>query len=367
MENRKTRVAITHGDTNGVGYELIFKTFAEPAMLELCTPIVYGSPKAAAYHRNVLDMQANFTIVGNANEAKEGRVNMLASFDEEVKIEMGQPNADSATAALKALTRATADFGKEIYDALVTAPVVPNVANKSGKNFAGELPFLEEAVGNGQKGMTILVNEKLRIGTATEALPMKDVAKAITKELVAEKIATLHQSLRRDFRISNPRVAVLALNPSEAEGQEEKECIRPAIIEMEKKGIQAFGPFAADEFFGNGLYESFDGVLSMYQQQGSTPFRALDLGNGVRFVAGLPIVCTSPDNVPAIETAGKGTADENAFRQAIYMAIDIARNRASFDEPMKNPLPKLYHEKRDESEKVRFAIPKKHENKPAAE
>ena len=359
MENRKVRVAITHGDTNGVGYELIFKTFAEPTMLELCTPVVYGSPKAAAYHRNVLNMQAIFTIVGNAAEVKEGRVNMLATYDEEVKIEMGQPNAESAKAAIKALAKAAEDFDKDCYDALVAAPMANASAAKE------LLPMLEKATGNGKHGMTILVNDSLRIGTVTEALPMKDVAKTITKELVAEKIATMHLTLKRDFRISNPRIAVLALNPSETEGQEEKESIRPAIIEQEKKGMQAFGPFAADDFFGNGLYEAFDGVLAMYQQQGSTPFRALDLGNGIRFIAGLPVICTAPDSVPAAETAGKGTADEAAFRQAIYTAIDIARNRANYDEPMKDPLPKLYHEKRDESEKVRFAIPKKHENKPA--
>ena len=353
MENRKIRVAITHGDTNGIGYELIFKTFAEPAMLELCTPIIYGSPKVAAYHRNVLGLQANFTIISKAEDARDGRVNMLTTFDDEVKVDMGNSSPESAKAAQKALQRATEDFERGVYDALVTAPVD---ASKTG---TGSEPFANE------QALRILVNEKMRIALATDTLPVKSVAQAITKDMVIAKATTLQQALKRDFRISNPRIAVLALNPSKAEGTEEKECIRPAIIELTKKSVQAFGPFPADDFFGNGDYEAFDAVLAMYHEQGTTPFRALDLGNGIQFLAGLPIVCTSTDLSAGFDIAGKSVVDENPLRQAIYAAIDIARNRQNYDSPLQNPLPKLYHEKRDESEKVRFAIPKKHENKPA--
>ena len=367
MENRRIRVAITHGDTNGIGYELIFKTFAEPAMLELCTPIVYGSPKVAAYHRNVLGLQANFTIIGKAEDARDGRVNMLTTFDEEVKVEMGNSSPESAKAALKALRRAMDDFQRGVYDALVLGPADATKIAASGEAFTSEQAFIEAKIGNGNKAMRILMNERLRIALATDSLPMKSVAQAITKELILDKATTLQQSLKRDFRISNPRIAVLALNPSSVEGAEENDSIRPAIVELAKKGVQVFGPFAADAFFGNGDYDAFDGVLAMYYEQGATPFRTLDLGNGILMTAGLPIVCTSTDLSAGFDIAGKGVVDENPLRQAIYAAIDIARNRQNYDSPLENPLPKLYHEKRDESEKVRFAIPKKHDSKPAEE
>ena len=202
----------------------------------------------------------------------------------------------------------------------------------------------------------------MRVALVTTHLAIKDVADAITQEAIIEKATIFHQSLKRDLSISNPRIAVLALNPHAGDGgvigTEEETIIKPAISELEKAGIQAFGPYPADGFFGSGMYFRFDGVLAMYHDQGLAPFKTLALENGVNFTAGLPIVRTSPDHGTAYDIAGKGIADESSFRQAIYAAIDIWRNRQNYDEPLANPLPKLYHEKREDGEKARFTVKK---------
>lgn len=362
MENRKIRVGITHGDTNGIGYELIFKTFAEPMMLDLCTPIIYGSPKIAAYHRNALGIQANFTIINSAEDAHNGKLNLLTTFDEEVKVDLGNPSKEAGTASYKALERAIEDYKKGLFDVLVTAPINKNNIQGDNFRFCGHTEFLEERAGDGSKSLMILVNDMMRIALVTTHLPIKDVAQAITQERIVEKAKILNNSLKRDFRISNPRIAVLALNPHAGDGgllgTEEEEIIKPAIKELSDNGIMTFGPFAADGFFARRSYEAFDGVLAMYHDQGLAPFKSLDLGDGVNYTAGLPIVRTSPDHGTAYDIAGKNIADESSFRHAIYLAMDIYRNRNEYDEPLANPLEKLYHEKRDDSEKTRFNIPK---------
>ena len=361
-ENRKIRVAITHGDTNGIGYEVILKTFADPEMFELCTPIIYGSPKVAAYHKKLLGLNTQFSIIDNAAEAKDGRLNMLATFDDEVKVEFGESSAMAGEAALKALDRAMTDFRSEYYDVLVTAPINKKNIQSDLFRFHGHTEYIEDCVGEGNKALMILTNGSLRVALVTTHLPIKDVPKAITKESIIEKATILHKSLKRDFRISNPRIAVLALNPHAGDagviGDEEQTTIKPAIEELAEQGIQAFGPYPADGFFGSGQYDKFDAVLAMYHDQGLAPFKTLAVEDGVNYTAGLPIVRTSPDHGTAYDIAGKCVADENSFRQAVYMAIDIFRNRIDYDEAYENPLPKLYHEKKDDSEKVRFNIPK---------
>ena len=360
MEERKIRVAITQGDTNGVGYEVILKVFADPAMLELCTPIIYGSPKIAAYHRKALNIDAAFSIINHAEEARDGRVNLLTCFDDEVKVELGQPSQEAGAAALKALDRAMTDFRSQLYDVLVTAPINKGTIQSPGFKFPGHTEYIETSVGNGEKALMILMNEVLRVALVTTHLPIKDVAKAITKEAIIEKATIFHRALKRDFRISNPRIAILALNPHAGDagllGTEEKDIIKPAIDELASMGIQAFGPYPADGFFGAGTFERFDGVLAMYHDQGLAPFKTIALESGVNYTAGLPIVRTSPDHGTAYDIAGKGKADEQSMRQAIYTAIDIFRNRQQYDEPLANPLPKLFHEKREDGEKARFAI-----------
>ena len=362
MEERKIRVAITQGDTNGVGYEVILKVFSDPNILELCTPIIYGSPKVASYHRKALNLDVPYTIINHAEEARDGRVNLLACFDDEIKIEMGQPSQEAGAAALKALDRAMTDYRSELYDVLVTAPINKATIQSPGFHFPGHTEYIETSVGEGEKALMILMNETLRVALVTTHLPIKDIAKAITKEGIIEKATIFHKALKRDFRISSPRIAVLSLNPHAGDngllGSEEKDIILPAIEELADKGIQAFGPFAADGFFGSGAYDRFDGVLAMYHDQGLAPFKTIALESGVNYTAGLPIVRTSPDHGTAYDIAGKGVADENSMRQAIFTAIDVFRNRKFYDEPLQNPLPKLFHEKREDGDKARFARPK---------
>ena len=337
MEERKIRVAITHGDTNGIGYEVILKAFEDPTMLELCTPIVYGSPKVASYHRKALGLETQFLIVDKAEDARDGRLNLLTTFDEEVKVEFGTPTDESDTAARKAVARAKEDLQKGLYDVLVQAPMRSN-ANP----------------GKEDKSLTMMVSDLVRIGLVTTHLPLKDVPGAVTVEKIVDKAAIFFASLRRDFRISNPRIALLALNPQL--GLEEETIIKPAIEQLEKQGIQAFGPYVADDYFGEKMYYDFDGVLAMYDDQGLVPFKTLAVDGGVKLKAGISAICTTPDHGPAFDIAGKGVADEQSMRQAIYTALDMYRRRIDYDEPLAHPLPKLYHEKREDGEKARFAV-----------
>ena len=337
MEERKIRVAITHGDTNGIGYEIILKAFEDSGMLELCTPIIYGNPKIATYHRNALHLETPFTNIKNAEEARPDKLNMLSAFDNEVKVEFGSSTPESAEAARKALQRAKEDLKNGLYDVLVQAPVVSS--NTPDPN---------------DKSLLIMFANDIRIALATNHLPLKDVATSITSDKLVEKCRLLHTSLKRDFRINNPRIAVLALNPQL--GAEEENIISPALKTIEDEGIQAYGPYTANEFFGNDLQHNFDGVLAMYDDQGNAPFKTLAHEYGVKMKAGFPFVITTPDQDPSFDIAGKGVADPTSLRHAIYAAIDIFRNRTNYDEPLANPLPKLYHEKREDSEKARFAV-----------
>ncbi|MBQ8463108.1 MAG: 4-hydroxythreonine-4-phosphate dehydrogenase PdxA [Prevotella sp.] len=365
MEERKIRIAITHGDTNGVGYEVILKTFADPAMLELCTPIVYGSPKVASYHCKMLEIDTPFTIINKAEEAHDNRLNLLTVFEEDVKIDLGEPTAESGEAAKKAIDRALKDYKAGLFDVLVTAPVSKNSIN----GFNGHTAYIERALNDGKKGLTILTNEDLRVALVTNNVAIKDVAEAITKQKIVEKAKIFHEALRRDMRVSSPRIAVLALNPRCGEdgvlGDEEQTIIKPAIDELVEQGLQVFGPYAADDFFGRSAYFRFDGVLAMYHDQGQTPFKAVAYENGVRYSAGLELIRTAPAHGANFAAAGKNLTDEQSLRNAVYTAIDIWRNRQNYDEPLQNPLQKLYHERRDDSEKVRFH--KKQDSKPEAE
>lgn len=345
-QERKPRVAITHGDTNGVGYELIFKIFDDPEMLELCTPIIYGSPKVATYHRKALNMQTQFSIISTASDAKENRLNLLTTFDEEIKVEIGQPSEEATDAARKALKRAIVDVQQGLADVLVMAP-------DNLPDFLSKEPEV----------LRIRIAEDLRIALITNQMAIKDVPEAITKQKIVEKGKIMHTCLRRDLRISSPRIAVLSLNPPTGNeidpwGEEEKEMIIPAIDELAQMNIQAFGPCFADTFFGNGYYTKFDGVMAMYHDQGLAPLKTLAQEDSVNLSTGMPFVCTSPEIGVQYDVAGKGCADEAPLRRAIYLSIDVFRNRINYDEPLGNPLPKLYKEKRDDSEKVRFAVPK---------
>ncbi|MCM1108109.1 MAG: 4-hydroxythreonine-4-phosphate dehydrogenase PdxA [Clostridium sp.] len=355
-ENRKIRVGITHGDTNGIGYELILKVFAESTMLELCTPVVYGSPKVAIYHRKATGMETGFQTVASADEAQDGRLNIVTCVDEEVKVEFGKASEESGRAAYAALERAVEDWREGKVDVLVTAPINKSSIQNENFHFPGHTEYIQERLGDGDEALMILMNDTLRMALVTTHLPLKDISAAITREAVEHKLRIFDRSLRRDFMIGKPRIAVLSLNPHAGDngllGQEELEIICPAMKAVEDEGILCFGPFAADGFFGSRAYERYDGVLAMYHDQGLAPFKALAMEDGVNFTAGLPVVRTSPAHGTAYDLAGQGKADENSFRQAIYTAMDVLRNRVRYDEARTNPLRKHYHERRDDSDKL---------------
>lgn len=363
MENRKIRVAITQGDTNGIGYELIFRAFAGTEILDLCTPIIYGSPKIATYHDNALDLNAKFTIINDASEARDGRVNLLTVFDDDIKVELGTPTEESGNAGLRAIDRALADYQQGLFDVLVTAPI----DNNDAFHFSGQSRYIEDHIECDGQGLSILTSDDLRVALVTRNLPLHQVAESITKENIEATAKKFYESLRRDFRISNPRIAVLSINPKAGDngllGTEEQEIIRPAIEELAKDDIEAFGPYATDRLFGTGDYDYFDGILAMYYDQGLAPFRAIAPDSGVNYTAGLPIVRTAPEVGASFDIAGRNEADATPMLHAIYLAIDIFRHRKEYDEAGTNPLPKLYHEKKDDSDKVRYAIPKKREDR----
>lgn len=365
MNNRKIRVGITHGDTNGIGYELIFRAFENPDILEICTPVIYGSPKVAAYHRNALGIEANFSIINSSEEIEDGRVNMLPVFDEEIKVELGVPSEEANRAAARALDRAITDYKEELIDVMVTCPVNNNHFVVDGYTIPDNAKYIESSIGEGHQGIDILMNKWMRVALMTDQIALKDVAECITVEGVIQKVAAFFATLRRDMRISNPRIAVLALNPNHCEerpGKEETEVIIPAVQKLADAGVCVFGPYQANEFFGNGDYCAFDGVLAMYHDQGLVPLKALDPENNIHYLGGLPLVSTAVDVTPRYDIAGQGKANETALLHAIYHAIDGFRNRNNYDAPLAHPLPKLYHERRDDSDKVRFSIPRKHDN-----
>lgn len=358
MEDSKIRIGITQGDINGVGYEVILKTFADPVMLELCTPIIYGSPKVAAYHRKSLDLPTNFSIVNSASEAVYNRLSVVNCTDDEVKVEYSKPDMEAGKAALGALEKAIEEFREGLIDVIVTAPINKHTIQSEGFSFPGHTEYIEERLGNGSKSLMILMKEDFRVALVTGHIPVRDIASSITKELIEEKIAIFNHSLKQDFAIGAPRIAVLALNPHAGDdgllGTEEQEIIIPAIQEMSAKGILCYGPYPADGFMGSGNFMHFDGVLAMYHDQGLAPFKALAMDEGVNYTAGLPVVRTSPAHGTAYDIAGQGVACEDSFRQAIYVAIDVFRNRLREKAAHANPLRKQYYEKRDDSDKLKL-------------
>lgn len=359
MERRKIRVGITHGDINGVGYEVILKTFSNPEMLSLCTPIVYGSAKVATYHRKALALpNMTFTSINSAEEADPDKLNILNCIDDDVKVELSVPSQEAGKAALDALQRVVKDYEEGLIDVIVTAPINKNTIQSDDFRFAGHTEFFEEKLGEGNKSLMILVKDNLRMALATNHLPISEISSNLTKEVLAEKIRLFNSSLKNDFGIDAPKIAILALNPHAGDGgligKEEIEVIKPVIEDMKQEKILCFGPFPADGFMGAGSFKHFDGVLAMYHDQGLAPFKLLAMESGVNFTAGLPVVRTSPAHGTAYDITGKGIASEDSFREAVYMAMDIYRFRLSEKAAKANPLRKQYYEKKDDSDKLKL-------------
>ena len=358
MEDRKIRVGITQGDINGVGYEVILKTFSDPMMLELCKPIIYGSPKVATYHRKAMDLPANFSIVNSASEAVDNKLSVVNCTDDEVKVEFSKADPEAGKAALGALEKAIEEYKAGLIDVIVTAPINKHTIQSEEFTFPGHTEYIEQKLGEGQRALMILMKDDFRVALVTGHIPVGQIAAELTKDLIEEKLTIFNRSLKQDFGISAPRIAVLSLNPHAGDGgllgKEEEEIIIPAIQEMTAKGVFCFGPYPSDGFMGSGNFQYFDGILAMYHDQGLAPFKALAMDEGVNFTAGLPVVRTSPAHGTAYDIAGKGLASEDSFRQAIYVAIDVFRNRQHEKAARHNPLRKQYYEKRDDSDKLKL-------------
>lgn len=352
------RVGISHGDINGIGYEVILKAFADTRLAEMCIPIIYGSQKVASYHRKVMDLQAvNFNQIPDTRTAVANKVNIINCIDDRVKIELGESSKEAGAAAFAALERATDDLKKRYIDVLVTAPINKDNIQREDFQFPGHTEYLEQKfAGEGEKSLMILASDQLRVALVTGHTALSEVPQKVTKEKIVELAKIFNNSLQRDFRIGRPKIAILSLNPHAGEngllGSEENEIIIPAIRELQDEKILCFGPFASDGFFGSGDFTKFDGVLAMYHDQGLAPFKAIAMENGVNFTAGLPIVRTSPAHGTAYGIAGKNVASEESFRQALYMAIDIYNNRKFYDEAHANPLQKLYVARGSDNEEL---------------
>lgn len=347
----KLKVGITHGDINGIGYEVILKVLADERILELCTPVIYGSANIASAYRRKLELpEIAMKQIDSAADAVVDTNNIINVIPEEVRPMPGVSSEEAGRAALAALERAVADLKAGDIDVLVTAPI--NKANIQSENFSfpGHTEYLEaQADEPGASALMILCNDTMRVALVTTHLPLGEIPAQISKDAVLSKITTFNRALQRDFGIHAPRIAILALNPHAGEGgmlgKEEIEEIAPAIAEARDKGILAFGPYAADGFFGAGRFVKFDGILAMYHDQGLAPFKAMGMESGINFTAGLPFVRTSPDHGTGYDIAGVGEASEDSLRASIYASIDIYRNRKRYDEAHRSPLKKLYREK----------------------
>ncbi|NDP21686.1 MAG: 4-hydroxythreonine-4-phosphate dehydrogenase PdxA [Paludibacter sp.] len=343
MEAEKIIIGISHGDINGIGYEVILKTMSDSRMLETFIPVIYGSPKVASYHRKNLDIQGlNLNIVNSINEINHKRVNIINCVDDEIKVELGTSTQEAGKASFAALERAVADLKNGSIHALVTAPINKKNIQSSDFHFPGHTEYLEEKFGTGTPALMLLVNDVMRVAVVTGHVPVKIVADELTEKLILEKLIVLNESLKKDFCIGRPRIAVLGLNPHAGDegviGEEEINVIIPAMRQAEKQGIICVGPYPADGFFGSGNFNKFDAVLAMYHDQGLIPFKTISMESGVNFTAGLSVIRTSPAHGTAYDLAGQNIASEDSFRQALYMAYDIYQNRMLNDEITKNPL-----------------------------
>jgi 4-hydroxythreonine-4-phosphate dehydrogenase len=337
----KIKVGISIGDLNGIGMEIIIKTFKDSRVMDFCTPIIFGSSKVAAIHRKTLEMQDfNFNIINDIKEAHPKKANLLNIWKQEVEIKFGEATTTSGEHAFDSLKQATQALKDKKIDVLVTAPINKASIQEKVSGFIGHTEFLQ---GNFDgESLMIMISEAMKIAFVTGHVPLTEVKKAITAENILAKTEKLNNSLIQDFGIRKPKIAILGLNPHAGEegmlGNEENDIISPAIKKMKENGIMAFGPYPADSFFTPKNLKSFDGILSMYHDQGLTAFKTLSFSEGINYTAGLNIVRTSPVHGTAYEIAGKGLADETSFREALFLACQIHKKKSEFNELNDNPL-----------------------------
>lgn len=341
MINGKTVIAITQGDSNGIGYEVIIKALSDPRILENFIPIVYGSSKIFGFYKKSIseigDMEVH--IISSPEQAQPKKINILECLKDNVFAEPGDATPESAKAAVISLERAVRDVKDRKADVLVTGPINKKLMSLNGFGFPGHTEYLQKQFDAPEVEM-IMVSSRLKLGVVTGHIALKEVPSAISEEKILKKLRLMKESLRRDFKIDNPRIGVLSLNPHSGDGgllgDEEQNIIIPAIKKAAEEGILAFGPYSPDGYFGLSNYEKFDATLAMYHDQGLAPFKALSFEDGVNYTAGLPIVRTSPDHGTAYEMAGRDEADPRSMRAAIFEAVDIFRNRLSWDRLQEN-------------------------------
>ena len=339
--SKKLVVGITQGDGNGIGYEVIIKALADERILDLCTPVIYGSSKIFGFYRKSIHNieNINTNVISSAKDVHQKRVNIVNCLPENVFVEPGQPTAESAKAAMTSLERAVEDIKAGYIDVLVTAPINKRAMVNEGFGYTGHTEYLEKEFGVDEVEM-IMVCDRLKVGVVTGHIPLKDVCGSLSTEKILKKLRLMHKSLQRDFCIDAPKIAVLGLNPHCGDGgllgDEEQQIILPAVLAANEEGILAFGPYSPDGFFGLGNYNKYDAVLAMYHDQGLTPFKALAFEDGVNYTAGLPVVRTSPDHGTAYEMSGRDLADPRSMISAIYTAIDIYNRRTEYDDLIAN-------------------------------
>jgi len=344
-ENAKPVIGISCGDLNGIGTELIIKTFADNRIFDLCIPVVFGSNKLINFYRkSVPELNFNYQNTKEFNRLNNKQVNLFTCWEEEVVISPGQLSDVAGKYAVLSLQTAVAALKQKQIDGLVTAPIHKKNIQSNDFNFTGHTPYLKNMFGVNDVAMMLCAGN-FRVALLTEHIPVSAIAQYVTKENIVSKLTIVNQSLQRDFGIDKPRIAVLGLNPHAGDegliGHEEETIIRPAIKEAKNNNMMVVGPFSADAFFARRQYEKFDAVLAMYHDQGLIPFKALAIGEGVNFTAGLPAVRTSPDHGVAFDIAGKDKADNSSFLAAIFSCIDIINQRSDYEENRKNPLKKV--------------------------
>ncbi len=340
----KIKIGISIGDMNGVGLEIILKTLDDKRVREMFLPVIYGSSKVVTYHKNMISLDDfNFAGIGPGEAFKDNQTNVVNCWNEDTQIEIGSVTEHGGRFAGLSLDQATNDLKAGVIDALVTAPIHKKAMQLSGFRFPGHTEFLTHAF-DSKESLMLMCSENLRVGLVTNHVPVGEVAPLITRERLKHKLSIFNRTLKIDFGIERPSIAVLGLNPHAGDGgvigEEEEKTIRPLIIEAKKQGIGAMGPYPADGFFGSGLYKKFDGILAMYHDQGLVPFKALSFGNGVNFTAGLEGIRTSPDHGTAHDIAGKGIANPGSFRNAVFLALDVARQRKTYYDMHQNPVKK---------------------------
>lgn len=333
-------VGISIGDLNGIGSEVVLKTFEDNRMLELCTPVIFANVKIMSYLKKVYELTLNFHGIDSLDQLVVGKINVLNVWKEPVNIEFGKNDNEVGKFALKSFFAATKALKEDKVDVLLTAPINKYNIQSDEFKFPGHTDYLAKEFN--ENALMFMIHENLRVGLLTDHVPVNDVAKHLNEELISKKVKIVNDTLKQDFRIERPKIAVLGLNPHAGDngviGKEDEDIIKPALKKIYDSGIMVFGPYSADSFFGSNQYKQYDAVLAVYHDQGLIPFKTMSFGSGVNYTAGLSKIRTSPDHGTAFDIAGKNKANESSFREALYLAIDVYNKRNEYKELTNNPL-----------------------------